>query len=289
MAFDLLIINLLTVGLLGILCGSIYTWGQVLFRWLKGYEILEKTFASDRLPIPHLAVALASGWVTLNIATQFLVVLSPDSTQTVFDPNRVLAGAQMQNILSLIVGLAIWGALTISVQDQSDLTLLGFRRNGELTQLVDGLRGFLAAIVPVYLVMLLTLPLRSEETTHPLLRLLDARGIGNEFVVVAVAAAVIAPLLEELVFRVILQSALVNSCGLRGGLIVTAIIFAGVHGFPDMVALFPLALLLGIVYHWRRSYLTVVVMHALFNGLNLMLVLFQRYAADVLEDQMWMQ
>jgi membrane protease YdiL (CAAX protease family) len=48
-------------------------------------------------------------------------------------------------------------------------------------------------------------------------------------------------------------------------------IFSVVHGVPDCFPLFPLALILGFVYHRTRSFLAVVVLHALFNATNLTL------------------
>ena len=54
--------------------------------------------------------------------------------------------------------------------------------------------------------------------------------------------------------------------------LVTAIIFAMLHGWPDAVPLMPLALVLGAVFEKTRSYLSVVVLHVLFNATNIVLL-----------------
>lgn len=50
-------------------------------------------------------------------------------------------------------------------------------------------------------------------------------------------------------------------------------LFAFAHGFPDSIALIPLAFALGYTYLRRRSYVTVMLVHFLFNGFNMLLAL----------------
>jgi hypothetical protein len=52
-----------------------------------------------------------------------------------------------------------------------------------------------------------------------------------------------------------------------------AIVFAAVHGPVDGIALLPLALILGYSFDRRQSYLTVVVIHGLFNATMLALAM----------------
>jgi membrane protease YdiL (CAAX protease family) len=49
------------------------------------------------------------------------------------------------------------------------------------------------------------------------------------------------------------------------------VIFAAVHRLPDAIPLLPLALVLGYVYQQRRSFLSIVLLHMLFNAANLIL------------------
>ena len=80
---------------------------------------------------------------------------------------------------------------------------------------------------------------------------------------------VLAPAAEELIYRVAIQGSLVRWMSPNRAMLVVALLFSSVHGWPDMLALFPLALILGYVYHQRHSFLAVVVLHALFNAMNL--------------------
>ena len=57
----------------------------------------------------------------------------------------------------------------------------------------------------------------------------------------------------------------------RAAIPVAAVVFAAVHGFPDSLAIVPLALVLGDAYQRRRSYWEVVAAHALFNAVMLAL------------------
>jgi membrane protease YdiL (CAAX protease family) len=84
---------------------------------------------------------------------------------------------------------------------------------------------------------------------------------------------VLAPLVEELIYRVVLQTWLQKIAPPREALIAVAIIFAAVHRLPDALPLLPLALILGYVYQQRRSFLTIVLIHMLFNAVNLILAL----------------
>ena len=74
-------------------------------------------------------------------------------------------------------------------------------------------------------------------------------------------------------YRVVLQTALEKLAHPRVALIVVAVIFSAMHQLPDAIPLFPLALILGYVYQQRRSYLTVVMIHVLFNGTNLLFMI----------------
>jgi membrane protease YdiL (CAAX protease family) len=93
-------------------------------------------------------------------------------------------------------------------------------------------------------------------------------------------AVVAAPLTEELMFRVILQGALSRLVPPRVAIPLVAWCFCSVHGLVDGLALIPLALILGIVFHRTHNYLTVVVIHALFNAtmiaLQLLMVALQQ-------------
>lgn len=147
----------------------------------------------------------------------------------------------------------------------------GIRFSNLLPQLRTGFLGFLACVLPMALSMFVTLPLRDAERQHSLLKLISSSPDVTTVAVVATTAAVVAPLFEELLFRVILQSWLVTLFPPSFAIPLVALSFAMVHGWRDGLALIPLALILGYVFHRRQSYLAVVVIHLLFNATMLLL------------------
>jgi len=141
--------------------------------------------------------------------------------------------------------------------------------------------GLATALVVFPLVFGLNLFMRAEgwygrNAVHPMLALLrDHPSLETGFWVV-LAAAVLAPLFEELLYRVFLQGTWSAHSPPWLTIPVTALLFCAVHmrrGQPDGIPLLPLALGLGLLYHQRRSYLGVVTAHALFNGISITLAL----------------
>ena len=80
-------------------------------------------------------------------------------------------------------------------------------------------------------------------------------------------------------YRVILQGWLESWLPPWTAIVISSALFCAGHGYPDSLALGPLALTLGYVYHRRRSYLTVVVTHAAFNAVMLLLMALQDSSA----------
>lgn len=139
-----------------------------------------------------------------------------------------------------------------------------------ITKLVDqvrvGIGGYFAAVLPMAISMALTLPIRTIDRQHTLLKLLSDSPDVWTLTLITVTAVICAPLLEELIFRVVLQSWLAVMIQPAWAIITVAIAFSLVHGWRDGLALLPLSLILGYVFYRRHSYLSVVVIHSLFNA-----------------------
>lgn len=93
------------------------------------------------------------------------------------------------------------------------------------------------------------------------------------------SAAIITPILEEILFRGIIQTAIINTTGNKWlGIIVAALIFASMHANLQH---FPALLLLGIFFGYsfvkQQSLLIPIIMHALFNALNVTGTLLNNY------------
>ncbi len=93
-------------------------------------------------------------------------------------------------------------------------------------------------------------------------------------VMLIIVATVLAPILEELTFRAFIQRGLENQFGTVAAVVITAVIFSGIHGGWAMVAaLLPLSLLLGAVYARTRNILVTMALHSAFNGAAVVLLL----------------
>lgn len=93
-----------------------------------------------------------------------------------------------------------------------------------------------------------------------------------------VAAVVLAPIIEELIYRGALFQSARSSFGMVGGIVVSALVFAGVHAevwssAPAMFGLLVLGLWLAAIFHRTGSLVVPVLAHATFNGVTLALAL----------------
>lgn len=137
---------------------------------------------------------------------------------------------------------------------------------------------FLAVYLPTALLRLFILKLIERMTgempeQHPFLEMLD-EGVGPGIMgLIFIIAVVFAPIVEELQFRVVILGGIAQHGMSKLGLIASSILFAFAHGYPDCFALLPLAFVLGYTYLRRRSYITVMMVHFLFNLFNMGLAL----------------
>lgn len=250
--------------------GAIWAW--MASRRKRGEAVLA---FQPREPIQwHPGVlAISLGWIGLQVGASVLGMISGWFSPPAEDPaptheTQVVIGV----VLSAAINLGVWAWLIAALWWQSPARRLAdygitFYRLPQ--QVFLGTMGAVASALPVFLAALVVAPFRSEETQHVLLQFV--RGEIGILAIAAVAfiAVVAAPLMEELIFRVVLQGWLTTVLPERQALPIAAAVFAAVHGWPDAIPLFPLALILGIVYHRTHRYYTVVVLHALFNATNL--------------------
>ena len=96
---------------------------------------------------------------------------------------------------------------------------------------------------------------------------------GAEFATAIGIAIVLGPLLEELLFRGFLQSALAQGLGERGALVVTSAVFTALHGVAGLPILFGLSLFLGWLQLRTRCLWVPWSAHALNNAVTLGLAL----------------
>lgn len=86
----------------------------------------------------------------------------------------------------------------------------------------------------------------------------------------------IIPVLEELVFRGLLQPITVGLFGAPAGILVTALIFALLHGVGAFLPILTLALVMGVVMHRTGRLASVVAIHVAHNGVQMLMLLVQQ-------------
>ena len=145
-----------------------------------------------------------------------------------------------------------------------------------LTELRYSAEVFLAAYVPTAMLRVLVVALTAGLTgevpdQHPFLEMMES-DVGIAVLgLIALTAVVLAPVVEELQFRVVILGGIAQLGRPWLALGVSSVLFAFAHGFPDSLALLPLAFALGYAYLRRRSYITVMLVHFLFNAFNMVL------------------
>jgi len=245
----------------GVLCLlSLAIWAHVAWCLKQNRLPVRRQERPDR-KVPAGAVLVAAAWsgfqLVLRLAGRPNVPSLP-----------IIQGACLTN-------LVLWGVLAgLLIQHGGRLWDFGLHLRSPRDQTRLGVTAFLASLLPVYGTLWITFPIRHAEDQHVMLQLLRSAPTVRMVFWIGLAALVLAPMVEELLFRVILQSWLRPIVGWRGSILITAALFASVHGLPDALPLFPLALVLGYIFERAHSYWSVVIVHALFNGFNLILALF---------------
>lgn len=143
------------------------------------------------------------------------------------------------------------------------------------------IRGFLIGlavnlfVLPlVYLPVLWLLDRDTDELSEDARELTDrAQGVG-EVLILVIMVLVLAPVLEELFYRGMLQRAVQARLGDRVGIVVTAAVFALVHFQPlPMIGLFLLGLVLGFQAHSSGGLSVAIAGHLGFNLVTLVSLL----------------
>jgi membrane protease YdiL (CAAX protease family) len=248
--------------------GSLIVWSYLIKRIQLGKSMLD---LNDRPRSRWSSVpALAVVYIGLLMAISSLLPKFLPSEPMQEPPSLNLSSVMLQSAIS--IGLTI--VLSVcAARSANSWSAIGMTTENLQGQVRLGILGFLATVLPIAMSLAATLPIRGADNQHSMLKLLMQSPDLGTVAMIAVAAAVVAPLFEELLYRVILQGWLSTLLPAPVTVMTVAVLFAFVHGWRDGLALIPLALILGYVFHRSHSYLSVVVIHALFNATMLALQL----------------
>lgn len=247
---------------------SATTWWMWWRRW-KRFGVIWRSEAIVSPVWSPAALVLALAIIGLHL----LVGVLPNSAESKpITMEHVRFGCLERAILVVVLVGLLTGFGARAARDFG-ITLESWRR-----QVQVGLETAHASFLPVLLLMMATalLGLRRAEEKNALLRLLDADRSFATLAWVLLAAVVLAPLIEELLFRVILLGWLKTQTTSAHAVGISSLAFAFIHGPLDGAALLPLALLLGNLYDRQQRYLSVVIAHAFFNLWNITLTMVAR-------------
>lgn len=138
-----------------------------------------------------------------------------------------------------------------------------------MTELRFAAETCLAAYLPTTLLRLASVALLPKAPSHPFLEMMKDGVEWDIMALIALMAVIVAPLVEELLYRVTILGGIWQHHALPVAWTVSTLLFSFAHGFPDSIALMPLAFAIGYAYIRRRSYRTVVLVHFLFNAFNM--------------------
>ncbi len=152
----------------------------------------------------------------------------------------------------------------------------GFSRHGIVRTLFTGALLLLAAYPLITAADGITRLFSNEGSSKQnIVELFNGSHTLNQRVMIIILAVVIAPIVEEFVFRFFLYGVLRRYIGRFAGLIFTSLLFAAVHAhLPSFVPLFVLAACFTVAYEWSGSILVSMTMHSLFNSLSLIFLAF---------------
>lgn len=270
--------NSILLGLASAAYVSLLLWGISLwFRWWNSQQSgmtdgNPSCFTrQDRvLPdVPYPCVLLAIFWVGLHLVGAILG--QPSSTlPSVQDLSNA---AILQPVFIATLLLALWALSPVGSRPDDLISVQDLK--GDLQA---GLELYAFSLVPTTLLLFVSLLWKTSENQHVLLTMIQQTPSPLLFVVIGTGAVVVAPFVEELIFRVVLQFGRLQPEEPRETLReptweriwCVAIFFCLGHGIADALQLMPLALCLGFSMAHRKSYLSLVTAHACFNGLMLL-------------------
>jgi membrane protease YdiL (CAAX protease family) len=179
---------------------SLAVW-FALFDRLKRGPILAY---ESRRPVPW-----SGYWTILPIGLVVLVVgavivsgeSKPDDAKALTSVERLAYGSLQQLLLAGVYLAVVVGASKATFADLGLPTSLGQL----LSDIRIGAIAWLAALAPVYCTQLALVLIFGQPEGHPLINMLESESSPLLFVAAFLAAVVVAPLCEEVLFRLLLQ------------------------------------------------------------------------------------
>lgn len=224
----------------------------------------------DLLLVAGIALALG-GIVTLLL--RFAQAWGFVDVRAFFATRPVLAVVTSVAILDSAMALA--AILVIIVRRRGTWREIGFRPPPLLPMLLTPL--VFAGELVVMLVINMIIFFATGQFDNPQRDLfLDPNGFSwANFVFAFIAAAIVAPIIEELVFRGLLYQWLRDRTNVAIGVVASAAFFAALHGIPAAFpALFVVSAVWALMFEWSKSLWVPITLHFFQNAFVVSLIFF---------------
>lgn len=183
---------------------------------------------------------------------------------------HVLAGAAVYaSIVLFLAGSLICRNLPLS-------SVFGLDRYSFPGVLWRGGLALLAAYPVLLLVQVMVYSVAGGDLTpQDVVQFLQNAETPRDRIAVLVMAVAVAPVAEELIFRGYLYPVGKRHFGPFISMVATSLLFAVLHGHAASIpGLFALAMCLGLAYEKSGSLLVPMIMHAIFNAVSVLMILF---------------
>jgi len=232
----------------------------------------------DRVPWGFWDVVVAALPLILSFVLAVVVHFLPSSTGT---PASQTPTSTKILIANSVVGFVIYGVILLLIwlvtvhKYHIGWSALGVRRPPGW---------YFALVLPILLGMYVGAALVSAaviklfyggKAENPQVK--DLTGGGGfswaSLILALITASIVAPVIEELLFRGMLYGWLRTRWSAVGGVILSAAIFSGAHAIPLILAsIFVVGLTLAIIYEKTKSTLATMTLHSLFNTIGVLAV-----------------
>jgi len=238
-----------------------------------------QTYDDNRFP--NIWVCL--GWVVLFLALQLIsgfavlgIALGIDNSgRDALELARDMRFVALPTIVSLLIASCVMlGLMWLHIRKHDRASRIGLTRWSSLD--LGRTIGWSVALIGLglafnYLYATYAIPdIKSQEQMRKMFAALPDTFLNQALLFVAVA--VIAPILEELLFRGLLQTALIKYLPAWSAIMGAAVVFALVHGqvyaFPALVTM---GTVFGVLYYKTGSLRVTILAHALNNAAALVL------------------
>lgn len=248
--------------ILAAICIPVY--GRLALRVMRGEG---KVYSASYGMPDFLFVMVLGGWALLAAVS----ALKRGGESQPMTVQGIYESAVMFGIIVLVIALFLsWRKLPIGA-----LFGLAPERKGRL--LGKAVLYCLASYPLVLLTMVITQSwLGNDGSPQTIIKFFEEallEGRGSEIIATVFTAAVVAPVVEEFIFRGYFYGTFRHYIGPLGAMVVTSLLFAAIHlNLLALPGLFVLALCFSLAYEATGSLLVPIVMHAIFNASNLVFV-----------------